>query len=180
MKNIQETYELDVVSVRLVKDAPICSGIPISSPFQAVTLVAKELCEMDREVMCVINLKTNGIPINCSFVSMGCLDYALAHPREILKAGFLSNAASMIMVHNHPSGNLSPSKDDVRLTDRMMQVGTLAGIELLDHIIVGGDNSQYFSFREQRIMPVHSVQYETDYTKLEFPTSIAAEKGRGR
>jgi len=62
-------FELEVVSIRLVKDAPICSGHPITKPEDAVELVGKYLCEMDREVLCVINLKTDGTPINCNIVS---------------------------------------------------------------------------------------------------------------
>ena len=86
-------FSLDVVSVRLVKDAPVMSGHPITSPEDAVLLLGKHLCEMDREVVCVINLKADGTPINCHFASIGTLDQAMAHPREIFKASILSNAA---------------------------------------------------------------------------------------
>lgn len=77
-------FNLDVVSVRLVKDAPIMSGHPITKPEDAVLLLGKHLCEMDREVLCVINMKTDGTPINCHFASIGCLNESMAHPREAL------------------------------------------------------------------------------------------------
>ena len=112
-------FNLDVVSVRLVKDAPIMSGHPITKPEDAVLLLGKHLCEMDREVLCVINMKTDGTPINCHFASIGCLNESMAHPREIFKASILSNAATIMLMHNHPSGNLTPSKHDTMMTDRM-------------------------------------------------------------
>ena len=71
-------FNLDVVSVRLVKDAPIMSGHPITNPEDAVLLLGKHLCEMDREVLCVINMKTDGTPINCHFASIGCLNESMA------------------------------------------------------------------------------------------------------
>ena len=88
------------------------SGHPVKSPEDAVKLIGQELCEMDREVVCIINLKSDGTPINCTFASMGALDRSVAHPRELLKATILSNASTMIMIHNHPSGNLDPSIED--------------------------------------------------------------------
>lgn len=99
--------KLDVVSIRLVKDAPIMSDKPIGNPIAAVELLGKQLCDMDREVLCVINLKANGVPINCNFVSMGAVDQTVAHPRELFKSAILSNASSMLLLHNHPSGNLT-------------------------------------------------------------------------
>jgi len=93
-------FKLDVVSIRLNNDAPLMSGHPVKSPEDAVKLIGQELCEMDREVVCIINLKSDGTPINCTFASMGALDRSVAHPRELLKATILSNASTMIMIHN--------------------------------------------------------------------------------
>lgn len=135
---------------------------------------------MDREVICVINLKADGTPINCSYVSIGAINEALAHPREMVKASILSNAANMIIVHNHPSGQLMPSGADTWLTDRMVQVCHMIGIPLLDHIIVGGDNKSYFSFKEKDILPVQRVRFKTDYEEIRIPEIKIAEKGRSR
>ena len=145
----QEPFKLEVVSIRLVKDAPLFSDHKITSPADAVKVLGDFLCEMDREVMCVINLKSDGTPINCSIVSMGTINQTIAEPKELFKASILSNAAGMIIVHNHPSGELKPSKEDIMVTDRMLKLTELMGIKLADHVIVGGDNSQYFSFREK-------------------------------
>lgn len=98
----RDAFKLDVVSIRLVRDAPIYSDQKLNSPQAAVHLVGEVLCDMDRELVCVINLKADGTPINCSFVSAGTLDYSVVNPRDMLKASILSNAARLIMVHNHP------------------------------------------------------------------------------
>ena len=170
-------FKLDVVSIRINKDAPLMSGHPVKSPEDAVKLIGQELCEMDREVVCIINLKSDGTPINCTFASMGALDRSVAHPRELLKATILSNASTMIMIHNHPSGNLDPSIEDSILTDRMIKICDLVGVPLVDHIIVGGDNSDYFSFKEKDRLPASNLRYslKTDYKDIEFSVPMAAE-----
>ncbi len=173
-------YELEVVSIRLVKDAPICSGHPITKPEDAVKLVGGYLCEMDREVLCVINLKTDGTPINCNIVSIGAIDETIAHPREIFKSSILCNASRFILVHNHPSGNLEPSKADVRLTDRMIKVGDLMGIPLIDHVIVTGDNSKYFSLRAREMINNPAIPLQSNYRELNFESQLVAEKGKSR
>ena len=177
---ITNPYELEVVSIRLVKDAPICSGHPITKPEDAVKLVGEYLCEMDREVLCVINLKTDGIPINCNIVSIGAIDETVAHPREIFKSSILCNASRIMLVHNHPSARLEPSKADVRLTDRMIKVGDLMGIPLIDHVIVGGDNRQYFSLRAREMIKNPAIPLQTNYRQLDFEPQLVAEKGRSR
>ncbi len=176
-----EIFELDVVSVRLVKDAPILSSKRIGKPEDAVDLVGNMLCEMDREVVCVINLKADNTPINCHIASIGALNQALAHPRELFKSSILSNAANMMLIHCHPSHNLYPSKDDTRLTDRMIKLSELIGIPLLDHIIVGGDNREYFSFRSKGLMNNPALNYNSDYETLNFTkNAMVAEKCKSR
>ena len=175
---VKEVYkgQLEMASIRLVKDAPLMSKTPIESPETAVELLGDYLCQMDREIICVINLRSDGCPINCSICSIGAIDQAVAHPREIMKTAILSNAASIILLHNHPSGNLAPSKDDTMITDRMAGVCHLLGVPLVDHIIVGGDNKEYFSFREKGILPVKRARYEKDYQKLDMDSPHVAEE----
>ena len=133
----QNPFKLEVVSVRLVKDAPIYSKQPITKPEEAVALLGEYLSEMDREMMCVLNLKTDGTPINCTFASVGCLSNTLVHPREMFKAAILHNASLAILCHNHPSGNPAPSIDDIESTVVFMKLGKMMGIEVLDHIVIG-------------------------------------------
>ena len=178
---MQEPFKLEVVSIRLVKDAPLFSDHKIISPADAVEVVGDFLCEIDREVMCIINLKSDGTPINCNIVSMGAVNQTIAEPRELFKASILSNAAKMIMVHNHPSGGLEPSKQDTMITDRMLKLTDLMGITLQDHVIVGGDNSRYFSFCEKGLLKHPDIYLSTDYKSLEFgKTAMVAEKGKAR
>lgn len=176
-----EPFQLDVVSVRLVKNAPLFSDKKITTPEDAVSLLGELLCEMDREVVCVINLKTDGTPINCNFASMGAISQAVAEPRELFKTAILSNAAKMMLVHNHPSGMLEPSKEDTILTDRMLKLTALLGIPLIDHVIVGGDNSRYFSFREKEMLAMPQINLTQNYQYLEFENrALVAEPGRSR
>lgn len=167
--------KLEQVSVRLVKGHPLLSEKQIHNPKDAIDLIGEELCQMDREVLCVLNLHTDGRPINFSIVSIGTVNQSLAEPREIFKTSILSNAASMILIHNHPSGTLEPSKSDSITTDRMIRLCNLMGIEMLDHIIVGGDNSKYFSFREKEILPNVSNNLTDDYQKINFEERAVAE-----
>lgn len=178
---IQNPFQLDVVSVRLVRDAPLFSEQKITSPESAISVVGEFLCEMDREVVCVINLKSDGTPINCNFASMGAINQAIIEPRELFKSAILSNAATMIMVHNHPSGNLEPSKDDTMITDRILKLSGLLGIPLTDHVIVGGDNTRYFSFKEKELLRMPKVSLTQNYHYLEFGNSaMVAERGKSR
>ncbi len=180
MPRKKNDFKLDVISVRLVKDAPILSNHKIITPQDALDIIGNELCEMDREVVCVINLKSDLTPINCHFASIGALNEAIVHPRELFKASILSNAASMILVHSHPSGTLLPSKQDVNVTDRLIEVCGIMGIPLLDHVIVGGDNREFFSFKQKGIMPNPSYLLRTDYQELEFKPAVVLEKGKKR
>ena len=172
---ISDDFKLNVVSVRLVKEAPILSDIKISNPEVAVQVIGKYLCKMDREVLCVVNLKSDNTPINCTMASMGSLNQSIVSPREIFKASILSNAAHMLLIHNHPSGSL------ISISDRLIKLTDLMEIPLLDHIIVGGDEAQYFSMREKGIMLHKRTVFEQDYNNLKFNDSaMVAEKEKSR
>lgn len=175
----ERAFKLDVVSIRLVKDAPIFSKKRITSPESAIEALGNILSDMDREVVAIINLKTDGTPINVNFASVGTINGALAEPRELLKSSILSNAANVIMIHNHPSGNLEPSKTDISLTNRMIEVFTLMGIPLLDHVIVGGDNRSFYSMHEKGIVVFDkSVTYSNLIDTLKFQ-KVAEEVPEG-
>lgn len=180
MREQNNPFELEVVSIRLVKNSPIYSDKPITCPQDAVALLGEFMCEFDREVICVINMSNRGIPINCHFASVGIINQAIAHPRELFKSSILSNAASILLIHNHPGGSLSPSKADSVITDKMVQLGDLMEIPLLDHVIVGGNNQEYFSFREKNKMPIPKITLREDYEQIRFTVPFAAEKGRAR
>ena len=144
--------ELEVVNVRLVKEPSLYSEKILDSPQAVMELMAKELAQYDREVFCVLNMKSNGQIINMNMVSVGSINASLVIPREVFKSSILVNASAIIGLHNHPSGNVNPSKEDMLVTKKLQRCGQLLGIELLDHIIVGGTNEKMFSFREKKML----------------------------
>lgn len=143
---MDEKKDLSLVNVRLVKDKKLTAGKAITSYHDAVELIADELTQHDREAFCVINLTTKGKVINASVVSVGTLDTSVISPREIFKCSILSNASAVILMHNHPSGEVSPSQEDILTTERLIRCGKLLGIEVVDHIIVG-ENENFLSMR---------------------------------
>lgn len=169
LDNPEKAFELDNVAVRLVRTRePLMSDEIFDSPDSVVRALSEQMRDFDREVLGIINLDNRMRPINVSFVSAGSVNGTLSHPREILKAAILSNAANMMLIHNHPSGYLIPSKMDVQITDRMIQLCDLVNIPLLDHIIVGGDKEEYFSFAGQKIMPMADNYFTENFLNIEF------------
>ena len=163
-------FKLDRVAVRLVEEPPLLSKEKLNTPEKVVNAFAEELKQYDREVIAIINMQTDSKPINITIASVGMIDGALASPREILKAAILSNATGIIMLHNHPSGNLLPSQLDVRLTDKLKMVCDLIDVKLLDHIIVGREN-EYYSFHENNIIPNSYVWLSRDADKIRLNES---------
>lgn len=107
---------------------------------------AKELGEKKQEYFYAIYLDSNKTIIKDKLLFVGTLNKSLVHPREVFKEAYLCSAQSIICVHNHPSGNTIPSKDDLELTDNLKKIGLLMGVPILDHIIIGSNN--YYSFFE--------------------------------
>jgi DNA repair protein RadC len=99
-------------------------------------VVKSQLKGKKKEHFLVLCLDTRNRLINCKPVSIGSLDTSIVHPREVFKEAVSSSAASVIFVHNHPSGDPEPSKEDVELTKRLAKAGEIIGIDVLDHIIV--------------------------------------------
>ena len=107
-------------------------------------IVKKELKHSDREKFIVIHLNIKNNILSYEIVSIGSLTTSVVHPREVFKGALLANAASVIFLHNHPSGDPEPSEDDKDITKRLKQAGKILGINVLDHIIIGGDT--WYSF----------------------------------
>ena len=143
-------YKLDQVANRMVKERPLLSDEPVNSPEKVVELAHELLKDYDREVFAVINFQTNLQPINLNIVSVGALNASMVHPREMLKSIVLSNAAAVMMVHNHPSGQVQPSAEDKAVTARMAELLKLMEVTLVDHIILG-PGEQYYSFHESDV-----------------------------
>lgn len=164
--------KLNHVAIRMIEQPPLYSKEPMDSPEAAIRVMQEFLNEMDRELFCIINLQSDLKPINMNIVSVGALNQSLIHPREVFKSAILSNAAGILMIHNHPSGNLTPSKEDIYITDRLRQAGELLGIQLFDHIITGREK-EYFSFQERRTLPGVSPRFVSDLEELQIPRMVA-------
>lgn len=88
--------------------------------------------------------------IKDQLITMGTLNQSLVHPREVFAPAVESRAAAIILLHNHPSGDPSPSKQDIDITKRLQQAGDILGITVIDHIVIGG--TSYFSFADEEIL----------------------------
>ena len=119
----------------------------LSGPGDAAQYLAPVLNPEVVEVFVLLCLTTKHNVIAYHEVSRGTLDSALVHPREVFKVAFLANAACLILAHNHPSGDTTPSSEDLSLTQKLVEAGRLLGIAIVDHIIIGRD-ARYYSFTE--------------------------------
>ena len=102
-----------------------------------VSFLRREIGDDARESLVAIYLNGRHVPISWQRVSVGTLTASLAHPREIFQAALLQGAGSLILAHNHPSGDPHPSSEDDEVTRRMREVGELVGVSLLDHVVIG-------------------------------------------
>ena len=144
-------YKLKEVCIRLAEGHPLYSDRPLSSPAAALDVMKREMSQYDREVLCVVNMDTRLRPINFNIVSVGTIDQSIAAIPNILKSGILSNAGSFLLLHNHPSGEVTPSQDDIQTTRKVIEAGKIMGIPCMDHIVVGGGNGNYCSMREAQL-----------------------------
>ena len=170
-------YELENVSIRMVREPPLLTDKPVNSPGRAVEVLYDLLHDMDREMMIVVNLKTDMTPINMNIASIGTVNASLSSPRELLKSAVLSNAAAVMLFHNHPSGNLTPSQADLNLTNRVIKAFSLLDIPVMDHIILGPER-QYYSMRENCKFRIPEPEEGIKVEDLNF--SLKAKTRRSR
>lgn len=123
----------------------ICSEDVVKSK-----LVKKELLNLDREKFLALCLDGKNRVTAYEVVSMGTLNSSIVHPRESFKLAIKSNSASIVFVHNHPTGDPTPSADDMAITKRLVEAGKILGIKVLDHIIIG--ENKHFSFSEENLL----------------------------
>ena len=136
MSNVAK--RINIVSIKMVKESSfLYQTRTISSPKDAYEMIKDQLEGLDREQFIVACLNTKNEPTNISVVAVGTLNKAIVHPREVFKTAILSNAAGIMAFHNHPSGETTPSQQDIQLTNRLYEAGELIGIKLLDHLIIG-------------------------------------------
>lgn len=124
--------------------------IEIKTTQDVLKVVHNKLKDKKKEYFILLALNSRNQLIKTGDISMGSLDATVVHPREVFKEAIASLAASVICVHNHPSGNPEPSDDDLNLTKRLIQAGNLLGIEVLDHIIIGGQG--HYSLKSHNLI----------------------------
>lgn len=119
----------------------------IKCPHDIGKLLMAEMSGFDKEYFRIVNLNTKNQVISVDTVSVGSLNASLVHPREVFKISLKRNAASIILVHNHPSGDTQPSQEDINITKRLCDAGDILGVEVLDHIIIG--HNIFLSMKEK-------------------------------
>jgi len=122
----------------------------VNSPQMVAAFFQKELSHRDKEQFMVVFLNTKNMISSYEIISIGSLNTSVVHPREVFNRAIKKSAAAIILVHNHPSGNPNPSREDEAITKRLVEVGQIVGIRVLDHLIVCDDT--YFSFKEMDLM----------------------------
>ena|SRR5690349_19510130 len=125
-------------------------GAPVMQEPEQVADAARQVLPSDREGFAVLHLDSRNALRSIEVASVGSLNASIVHPREVFKGAILANAASIILSHNHPSGNAEPSEEDLAITRRIKECGRLIGIDLLDHVIV--TDSQFTSFKERKLL----------------------------
>lgn len=122
----------------------------LSGPEDARALLQRCLGYQDREVFAIVLMDARNQVMGVNTVSVGSVSASIVHPREVFKPAILMAASSILLAHCHPSGDPTPSQDDIELTRRLSRAGQLLGIEVLDHIIVA--DASYCSFKERGIL----------------------------
>ena len=144
---------IPVYRVSLVRESRLhCYQQQIRSSADASTLLHTYLADVDREHFVVLMLDQKNKVIGINTVSIGSLTASIAHPREVFKVAILANCASILIAHNHPSGNCQPSREDRALTQRLVEAGKLLGIAILDHVIIGDGTTTFFSFADEGLL----------------------------
>jgi DNA repair protein RadC len=159
----------EVEGIGPAKAAEIKAAVELGRRYQKPSLAGASFCsssdvaayyrprmkDLKKEIFRCALLDTKNALIREEVVSIGSLSASIVHPRDTFKAAVRESAAAVIFIHNHPSGDIKPSQEDILLTRRLVQAGEVIGIQVLDHIIIG--DGDHFSFRDNgMIAPVHS------------------------
>ncbi len=126
------------------------SKVKINEPSTIANLFMDEMRYLQKEHFRVVLLDTKNQIIATEEISIGTLNASIVHPRDVFRAAIKRNANSIILIHNHPSGDPTPSREDINISHRLLEAGNLIGIKVLDHIIIG--DNKYVSFKEKNLI----------------------------
>ena len=129
---------------------PELKDLSIQNPQDVVDYIRKEIKDKAKEHFMLILLDSRNKTIGFSKISIGTLNASLVHPREVFKEAITHNASSVILVHNHPSGDPEPSDDDLKITKKLVESGKILSIDVIDHIIIG--KNSYYSFKDKELI----------------------------
>ena len=156
-----EKKGIQLVKIKMVDDAFLDLGENVSnkkSAYEAaMKRIAMEVGSFDREVLLALNLNTKNRVINANIITMGTINSTMFAPRDIFKSAILANATRIVLFHNHPSGDLTPSLADMEATQRIVKAGELLGIEVVDHVIANQRGGMLSVFQEA---PLHGIIFE--------------------
>jgi DNA repair protein RadC len=140
------------ISKRLIKEENLNKhkSIIVRSPKDIFPLLKEKIINFHKEYYMAVSLDNRNKVISIDIISIGTLNSSLIHPRETFEVAIKNHAGSIIICHNHPSGELIPSEDDLLVTNSLVKAGRLLGIEVADHLIITKDG--YFSFKEKKII----------------------------
>lgn len=124
--------------------------VRINEPSTIANLYMDEMRYLQKEHFRIVLLNTKNQIIVTEEISVGTLNASIVHPRDVFKAAIKRNSNSMILIHNHPSGDPTPSNEDINITNRLIDAGNIIGIKVLDHIIIG--DNRYISFKEKNLI----------------------------
>lgn len=124
--------------------------IRVTSPDVIADIVMEDMRFLQKEHFNIVVLDTKNQIISIDNISIGTLNASIVHPRDVFKAAIKNNGNSVILVHNHPSGDTTPSHEDINITKRLVEGGNIIGIKVLDHLIIG--NGDYLSLKEKNLM----------------------------
>jgi len=148
--NPTRPYNIPGFRIALVREpgVKLAERPQMKMPADAARVFAQYLGDSDREVFVIALLTVRHRILGVHTVSVGSLSSSLVHPREVFKPAILSGSAALVLAHNHPSGDPDPSAEDIALTRRLASAGTLLGIEVLDHLVIG-EAGRFVSLRER-------------------------------
>ncbi len=162
-----DDYQMKQVDVRLkLMDGPAYySKTPLSRPADAARVMCDVMKDLDREWVCVVNMDNHLKPVNFNVVSIGSINSSLAPIQNIVKSGVLSNTNNIMLMHNHPSGDVLPSGEDIKLTKRLVEACKIMDMCVVDHLIIGSGSGDVYSFREHKSELFTSTDIDYDYLR---------------
>jgi DNA repair protein RadC len=144
---------IDIINIQMIKERQLLyNGNRLTTPEQAAEAFCSLVGNPDRECFVALLLDGKNRISGLHLVSQGSLNQSIVHPRETFKAAILANAAAVILAHNHPSGDTTPSSEDIAITRRLKEAGELLGVRILDHVIVDTDSGRSSSFVESGLI----------------------------